>query len=127
MLTSALLVVGLTIAQVPAQPATPTTQAPAPKPAGQAPAGQPPAQTPAAPRPAATARPSITVTVTDRQGKVIQNAKVTATGPMEREGKTDAEGTVILRNVAAGTYRLRFEHEAFCLSRRRSPSGPGVR
>jgi mannose-6-phosphate isomerase-like protein (cupin superfamily) len=53
------------------------------------------------------------VTVTDRQGKVIQNAKVTATGPMERESSTDSEGTVILRNVTAGTYRLRFDHEAF--------------
>ena len=41
------------------------------------------------------ARPSITVTVTDRQGKVIQNAVVTATGPMEREGKTDPEGTIV--------------------------------
>ena len=32
-----------------------------------------------------------------------------ATGTMEREGKTDSDGTIILRNLNAGTYRLRFE------------------
>jgi mannose-6-phosphate isomerase-like protein (cupin superfamily) len=51
--------------------------------------------------------------VTDRQGKPIQNVTVAATGPMEREGTTDSEGTAILRNVATGTYRLRFDHQAY--------------
>jgi len=47
--------------------------------------------------------------VTDRTGRGLPDVTVKATGPNEREGKTEADGTVILRNVSAGTYRLRFE------------------
>src|SRR5688500_13785520 len=107
MLTTVVLLVGLTLAQLPAEkppqaqpPATTPAPAPAPKP-----------QAPAAPR-APVARPSISVQVTDRQGKPLSDVMVRATGPTEREGTTDADGMVLLRNVAAGTYRLRFESPA---------------
>jgi uncharacterized RmlC-like cupin family protein len=103
MLITAVLLAGLTIGQLPAekppQAKPPQAQPPAPAPTT-------PAQT--APRPPA-ARPSITVLVTDRLGKPLPEIAVKATGPMEREGKTDAEGTIVLRNLNAGTYRLRFE------------------
>jgi hypothetical protein len=102
MLITAVLLAGLALGQLPAEK-PPQAKPPAPT--------TPPAQTPAAPRPPATpsARPSITVLVTDRQGKPLQDVAVKATGPMEREGKTDTEGTIVLRNLNAGTYRLRFE------------------
>jgi mannose-6-phosphate isomerase-like protein (cupin superfamily) len=99
MLTTVVLLVGLTIAQLPAEK-PPQAQPPAP--------ANPPAQTAPAPRPP-VARPSITVLVTDRQGRPLPDVTVRATGAMERESKTDTEGTVLLRNIAAGTYRLRFE------------------
>jgi mannose-6-phosphate isomerase-like protein (cupin superfamily) len=108
MLITALLLVGLTTGQLPAerppQEKPAAAPAPAPKPA------QPPATTtpPAAPR-APIARPSITVMVTDRTGRALPDVAVKATGPNEREGKTDPEGTIVLRNITAGTYRLRFE------------------
>ncbi len=98
MLTTAVLLVGLTLAQLPAEK-PPQAQPPAP---AQVPA---PAPAPRAP----VARPSISVMVTDRQGKPLADVVVRATGPAEREGKTDADGMVLLRNVASGTYRLRFE------------------
>jgi hypothetical protein len=97
MLITAVLLAGLAIGQLPAEKppqATPPPATPAP------------AQT--APK-APTVRPSITVLVTDRQGKPLPEIAVKATGTMEREGKTDSDGTIILRNLNAGTYRLRFE------------------
>jgi mannose-6-phosphate isomerase-like protein (cupin superfamily) len=100
MLTTLLLLVGLTIGQLPAEkpPQAPPT------------ATKPPAPTAAPPRQATpTTRPTITVLVTDRQGRPLPEITVKATGAMERDGKTDADGTIILRNLAAGTYRLRFE------------------
>ena len=95
MLTTALLLAGLTLPQLPAE-----------KPP-QAPAPTPPTQT-SAPRQAA-ARPTITVMVTDRQGRPLSDVAVRSTGTMERDGKTDAEGGIVLRNLVAGIYRLRFE------------------
>jgi mannose-6-phosphate isomerase-like protein (cupin superfamily) len=38
---------------------------------------------------------------------------VTATGPVDRSGRTDAGGTLTLKTLPAGPYRLRFEHEGF--------------
>jgi Cupin domain/Carboxypeptidase regulatory-like domain len=95
MLITAVLLAGLTLGQLPAE-----------KPPQGQPAPTAPAQT-APPRPAA--RPSITVLVTDRQGRPLPEIAVRATGPMEREGKTDSEGTIVFRNLNAGTYRVRFE------------------
>jgi len=96
MLTTAVLLLGLAIGQLPAEK----------PPQANPPATPAPAQT--APK-APTVRPSITVLVTDRQGKPLPEIAVKATGTMEREGKTDSDGTIILRNLNAGTYRLRFE------------------
>jgi len=112
MLITVLLLAGLTMSQQP-----PAEKPPQANPAAPAPAKptQPPATTPAqpaaAPR-APVARPSITLMVTDRTGRALPDVTVKATGPNEREGKTDPDGTVILRNIAAGTYRLRFESPA---------------
>jgi mannose-6-phosphate isomerase-like protein (cupin superfamily) len=97
MLTTAVLVAGLAIAQLTAEK-PPQPQTPAPRRAAPA-------------RPAAS-RQTVTIFVTDRQGRPLEGATVTATGPMDREGKTDADGNVLLQNVGAGTYRLRFEHPA---------------
>ena len=108
MLITVLLLAGLTFGQ------QPPAEKPQEKPAAPAPAkpAQPPAtaptQTPAAPRTPAV-RPSITLMVTDRTGRALPDVTVKATGPNDREGKTEPDGSVILRNVGAGTYRLRFE------------------
>jgi len=117
MLTTVLLLAGLTMGQqapaagTPPQEKPPAAPAPSPAPKPAQPPATAPAQTPAAPRQAAalTVRPSIIVMVTDRTGRGLPDVTVKATGPNEREGKTEADGTVILRNVSAGTYRLRFE------------------
>jgi mannose-6-phosphate isomerase-like protein (cupin superfamily) len=60
---------------------------------------------------AAPARPSITVMVTDMSGNAIEGVSVRASGATKREANTNAEGSVVLENLAAGDYRLRLEHE----------------
>jgi mannose-6-phosphate isomerase-like protein (cupin superfamily) len=80
---------------------------PTPKPQSTAPAQQRPAAAPAA------TRATMTILVTDRQGKPIPGVDVGVTGPAERDGKTDETGTVAFRNMGGGTYRLRFEHPEF--------------
>lgn len=62
-------------------------------------------------RAAPPARPALTVLVTDMQGTPMAGVDVSATGPAKRAGTTDDKGTLVLRNVPAGDYRLRFEHE----------------
>jgi mannose-6-phosphate isomerase-like protein (cupin superfamily) len=105
MLATALLMLVLSIGQLPAEkppqttPPTQQTPKPPPKPA-------PRQTTPAA-------RPTITVFVTDRTGKPLDGVSVAAVGPVQREGTTDADGTVVLRTLSAGTYRLRFEREGY--------------
>ena len=102
MQSTVLLLAALAFAQLPAEK-PPQTPPPAPP--------RPPASTPARQPPAA--RPSITLFVTDRTGKPIEGVTVSASGPASREGKTEADGTLVLRNVAAGVYRLHFEHPGF--------------
>src|SRR3954447_24940071 len=107
MLTTVLLLAGLTLSQQ--VPAEKPQEKPATAPAKPA---QPPATAPARPPAAASTaavRPSITVMVTDRTGRALPDVTVKATGPNEREGKTEPDGSVILRNLGVGTYRLRFE------------------
>lgn len=58
-------------------------------------------------------RPAVTVLVTDMGGKPLQGVSVRASGPVEREAATDADGTVTLANLSAGSYRLRFEHDEY--------------
>jgi hypothetical protein len=86
---------------------------------------QQPAAPPAAPRPAQPAAPSapaparrpapssvtLQIKVTDRSGSPLQGARVTADGPVSRDGATDASGTLQFRGVGNGTYRIRAERE----------------
>jgi mannose-6-phosphate isomerase-like protein (cupin superfamily) len=58
-------------------------------------------------------RLSLTIMVTARDGRTIEGVAVRATGPADREGRTDDSGLVTLQNLQPGTYRLRFDHEAF--------------
>ena len=55
----------------------------------------------------------LSATVTDGAGATIQGVTVSATGPVDREAKTFADGTVRLAGLRAGTYRVRFSHEGF--------------
>jgi mannose-6-phosphate isomerase-like protein (cupin superfamily) len=92
----------------------PAAQAPqAQPPAAQPPAAQPPAAPKPKPRPAAPSRMSLTVFVTDPTGAPQQGVKVTADGPVPREGTTTREGSVVLQGLRGGTYRLRFEADRF--------------
>lgn len=74
-------------------------------------------------KPAQPARPSMTITVTDLEGKTLPGVQVTASGPVDRAAATDESGTVTFRNMRAGTYRLRFEHEAFVTLEREVTQG----
>jgi mannose-6-phosphate isomerase-like protein (cupin superfamily) len=60
-------------------------------------------------KPTTAARPTLTVFVTDREGKPLEGVTVSAAGPVDRDATTPADGTVVLRNMSAGAYRLRFE------------------
>lgn len=51
--------------------------------------------------------------VTARDGRTLENVLVTASGPVDREGRTSDSGLVTFQNMASGTYRLRFEHDEF--------------
>jgi hypothetical protein len=53
------------------------------------------------------------VTVTDKSGNGIGEVNVALTGPIDRSGRTVADGSVSFRTLRAGTYRLRFEHERY--------------
>jgi hypothetical protein len=78
------------------------------------PAPTPPTPRPRTTRPAqSTATATLTVTVTDSGGAPIEGVRVSAIGPLEREGTTTSAGQVRLLGVRAGTYRLRFEHEGY--------------
>jgi hypothetical protein len=63
-------------------------------------------------RPAA-AQPTLSIEVTDRTGEALGDISVVVTGPVERSGTTTEKGTILFRALRAGTYRLRFEHDAF--------------
>jgi hypothetical protein len=77
------------------------------------PAPASPAQ--AKPRPKVPAAPTVvlTITVTSMSGEALEGVSVTATGPVERQAVTIANGTVRLPGLRPGTYRLRFEQEGF--------------
>jgi mannose-6-phosphate isomerase-like protein (cupin superfamily) len=53
------------------------------------------------------------VLVTAMDGTPLPEILVRATGPVNREVETDQSGSVILANLTAGNYRLRFEHVKF--------------
>jgi mannose-6-phosphate isomerase-like protein (cupin superfamily) len=62
-------------------------------------------------KPAAAKPATLTIQVTDTLGAPLADAAVTTTGPVSREGITDADGSLRLMNMRAGNYRLRFTHE----------------
>jgi mannose-6-phosphate isomerase-like protein (cupin superfamily) len=53
------------------------------------------------------------VSVTALDGRTIPETIVKVTGPVDRVAPTDPSGLVTFTNMAAGTYRLRFEHPEF--------------
>jgi hypothetical protein len=92
----------------PAQPAT------APKPAPTQPPATTPPTTPAPrprPRPSTSSAATLTMSikVTDSTGAPLPNVRVMATGPVSRDGASDATGTARFLAMRAGNYRLRFE------------------
>jgi len=90
-------------------PQTPAAPAQTPAPPQTAPA--PPRS---APRPAPSASTlSYAVHVTDKSGTGIGDVAVTISGPVDRSGRTAADGTLTFRSVRPGSYRLRFEHERY--------------
>lgn len=93
-----------------APPAQPPAQKPT-QPPGQ-PAGQPATSKPAAPRPAQS-RGSVTFFITNPQGRGVNAATVSMTGPTTREGETNRDGVVALTGVRAGNYRVRVEAEDY--------------
>ncbi len=74
---------------------------------------QPAPQQAARPRAAAPASTTLSLTVTDNIGAVLEGVTVSVTGPLDREGTTSAEGRLRLLNLRAGTYRVRFAREGF--------------
>lgn len=98
-LLSLLLVPAILSAQT---PPTPPPQTP-PK---------PPAPKRAAPAPQTTSS-NVTIIVTDGIGNPIEGVTVTAEGPLDRSGTTDASGTLRLQGLRVGTYRVRFDAETY--------------
>ena len=74
----------------------------------------PPAKPPqtAKPRPTATTT-TASITVTDGAGAGIGGVLVQAIGPLEREGRTTADGMLRLQGLRPGTYRLRFSRDGY--------------
>jgi mannose-6-phosphate isomerase-like protein (cupin superfamily) len=70
---------------------------------------------PAAPAAATT---TATVTVTDRSGAPISDARVVLTGDLDRSGSTQSNGTVRFDTIRAGTYRARIEKDGFVVLER---------
>jgi mannose-6-phosphate isomerase-like protein (cupin superfamily) len=99
-------------AQPPARPPT-TTQTPARPPATtQAPA-QPGTATPAAPRRPTPTTATLEVRVVDRSGRPVDDAHVVLQGPTSREDKSDKNGSVTLKTLPAGNYRVRAESTGY--------------
>jgi hypothetical protein len=90
----------------------PLLAAQAPPPAPTAPAA--PTQTRPASRPTPrSSAAALAVTVTDKSGNGIGEVDVVMTGPVDRSGRTAADGSISFRTIRAGTYRLRFEHQRY--------------
>jgi mannose-6-phosphate isomerase-like protein (cupin superfamily) len=60
----------------------------------------------------AAANATLAIAVADPAGTPIANALVTLQGPTERSARTE-RGRLAFEKLPAGTYRLRFEHDAF--------------
>jgi mannose-6-phosphate isomerase-like protein (cupin superfamily) len=97
------------------QPAAPRPATPTP-PAQTTPPPATPAQpTPPAPAPRRTppAATVLDVRVIDRSGRPIPDATVTVEGPARQEGTSDARGTLTIRGLSAGSYRVRADADGF--------------
>lgn len=70
---------------------------------------------------------ALAVMVTDGTGRPIENVKVSASGPVDREGVTDGNGMLRLQGVRAGTYRVRFDAEGYISFEREVVTRAGVR
>ena len=85
--------------------------------AQQAPPGPQKPQGPVAPASSAVQRrasvATTTIHITDSVGAPLAEVDVRATGPVDRQGITDAEGVVQFSSLAGGVYRLHFQQEAF--------------
>jgi hypothetical protein len=104
-----LLALQQTAPQPPAARPPATTQAPAQPGTGTQPGTTPPA----APRRVAPSTATLEVKVVDRSGRPISDAHVIAQGPTSRDETADKSGTVTLKPMTPGTYRVRAEHEGF--------------
>jgi len=93
------------------QPATPTPARP-PATTTQTPA-QPGTATPAPPRRPAPTTATMEVRVVDRSGRPIEDAHVVVQGPTAHEDKADRNGSVTMKTMAPGNYRVRAEGEGF--------------
>jgi mannose-6-phosphate isomerase-like protein (cupin superfamily) len=92
------------------QPAAPT---PARPPATTPAPAQPGTATPAPPRRVAPLTGTLEIRVVDRSGRPIANAHVAAQGPTTREETVETNGSVTLKTLTPGNYRLRAEGEGF--------------
>src|SRR5258706_8836303 len=61
-------------------------------------------------RPAGNA--TLAISVSDPTGAPVGDVKVTMSGPVSREARTE-RGRIAFENLPAGSYRLRFEREGF--------------
>jgi Carboxypeptidase regulatory-like domain/Cupin domain len=104
-----LLALQQTAPQPPAARPPATTQAPAQPGTGT----QPGTTAPAAPRRVAPSTATLEVKVVDRSGRPISDAHVIVQGPTERDETADKSGTVTLKPMTPGTYRVRAEHDGF--------------
>lgn len=102
----------------------PDAQAPAPAPQP-APPTTPARRSTAQRARASAATSTLEITVADPGGLPVQDARVTATGPLDREGTTLASGLVRFLNLRGGEYRLRFAHPRFVLLERDVTVRPG--
>jgi mannose-6-phosphate isomerase-like protein (cupin superfamily) len=73
------------------------------------PAQAKPTQSSKKPAPTAT----LELKVTDRTGEPLAGAEVRVDGPSSREGRTNADGLIVFRNMNAGSYRARAERDGF--------------
>jgi mannose-6-phosphate isomerase-like protein (cupin superfamily) len=76
-------------------------------------AQKPPAKPAPARRAAAPAVTTALVTVSDGAGEPLPGTQISVTGPVERHGRTAANGSLNLAGLRAGTYRFRFAREGF--------------
>lgn len=104
------MVIAMLLSLLMAQAQTPPRTAPAPQPQPTNPPKAAPAQprTQTARQPARNTVAGMAITVTNGKGTAFPDVTVDMTGPVPRNGKTDAGGMINFPGLRAGTYRLRF-------------------